>query len=253
MIEKGYYLKARITKDSEIAHAPPHVREIWDYFLREANHKDVKYNGRIIKRGQCVRSYKDIQESLHWKVGWRKMRYSKGHCETAMNWLKKRTMVNTEKCTIGMLVTVCNYETYQNPKNYETYNENYRKHTRNIQTADTINKNDNNDKDLYTEKFQEFWLSYPKRKGKIVGKKSAYERWLKMPKSELDRIIRNAKNYGIKNDLPKDPERFLKDDFWNDWDSPVNTSLDENPPEYDWGDSPEAKAYYNQGQKGING
>jgi hypothetical protein len=76
-IKGGYYLKARCIEDSDIAHAPPHVREIWDYLLRTVNYKDKKTNGIIIKRGQTMRSYSDIQEALSWKVGWRKMTYSK--------------------------------------------------------------------------------------------------------------------------------------------------------------------------------
>jgi len=42
-IEGGYYIKARVIKHKKIAHAAPHVREIWDYCLREANHKTRKY------------------------------------------------------------------------------------------------------------------------------------------------------------------------------------------------------------------
>ena len=139
-IEGGYYIKARKIQNSEIAHAPPHVREIWDWLLKEANHKD---NGNI-KRGQMVRSYKDIQNGLLWKIGYRTERYSKNHCEITMRWLTKRLMIHTEKTTRGMVITIINYDTYQNPNNYETYNETYKKHTRRIQSVDTINKNDNN-------------------------------------------------------------------------------------------------------------
>jgi len=141
MIEKGYYIKARKIQDSEIAHAPPHVREIWDYFLREANHQEVKKYGKTIQRGQLIRTYGDIIEALHWMVGWRKMSYSKSDCETAMKWLKKRAMVLTEKTTRGMVVTVCNYDTYQDPKHYENHKEGYSKPTGEPQTDDTINKN----------------------------------------------------------------------------------------------------------------
>ena len=141
VIENGYYIKARKIQDSEIAHAPPHVREIWDYFLREANHQEVKKYGKTIQRGQLIRTYGDIIEALHWMVGWRKMSYSKSDCETAMKWLKKRAMVLTEKTTRGMVVTVCNYDTYQDPKHYENHKDVCSKPTREPQTDDTINKN----------------------------------------------------------------------------------------------------------------
>ena len=43
-IQGGYYIKARKIQESEIAHAPPHVREIWDWLLWDANWKD---NGKL--------------------------------------------------------------------------------------------------------------------------------------------------------------------------------------------------------------
>jgi len=70
--------------------------------------------------------------------------------------------------------------------------------------------------------FEEFWKVYPLRKGKKVGRKKSLDIFLKLNSQDYGKIIRNANNYGINNDFPKDPERFLKDDFWKDWDSPQN-------------------------------
>ena len=80
-------------------------------------------------------------------------------------------------------------------------------------------------KECQIPKFQEFWSVYPKRNGKKVGKKATLDNFKKIPVEELDRVIRNAKNYGIKNDYAKDPERFLKKDFWKDWDEPPESAL----------------------------
>jgi len=74
-------------------------------------------------------------------------------------------------------------------------------------------------------KFIEFWKIYPKRNGKKVGKQSALENFKKLPIKELDRVIRNAGHYGIDNDYAKDPERFLKKNFWQDWDEPPTKEL----------------------------
>jgi len=161
-IEGGYYIKARKIQNSEISVAPPHIREIWDWILKEANHEDTK----VCKRGQCIRSYKDIQEGLRWYVGWRKCTYSKNDCETAMKWLTKHTMIHTTKTTRGMAITVLNYDHYQTPENYtENYTENYKKHTRNIQTRHTINNNEKNEKNIYIniyskEKMKEWSLEF---------------------------------------------------------------------------------------------
>ena len=60
MINGGYYIKARKIQESDIAFAPPHVREIWDWLIKEVNHID----SCKIKRGQTMRSLRDIQEGL---------------------------------------------------------------------------------------------------------------------------------------------------------------------------------------------
>jgi len=140
MIKGGYYIKARCIQDSEIAHTAPHIREIWDWVLKEANHKDTK----VCKRGQCVRSYKDIQEGLLWYIGWRKMTYSKDQCEIAMKWLRKRAMITTKKTTRGLIITIVNYDKYQLPANYDNHTQDATITTREPQNLHTINKNDKN-------------------------------------------------------------------------------------------------------------
>lgn len=81
-------------------------------------------------------------------------------------------------------------------------------------------KKSKEEKNIYTEKFSLFWEIYPKRNGKKVGKQATWKKFQKLKLSDLDLIIKNAENYGVGNDYPKDPERFLKDDFWRDWDTP---------------------------------
>jgi hypothetical protein len=146
-IPKGYYIKARNIKDSKISIAPPYIREIWDWILRESNHKDKIYNGRKIARGECIRTFKDIQEDLKWMVGYRKETYKKWHCENAMRWLTREGMITTTRTTRGMLIKVLKYDKYQDPKNYENNNENIHenRHENNTRT-DTINKNEKNEK-----------------------------------------------------------------------------------------------------------
>lgn len=147
-IKGGYYMKARQIQDSEIAHSPPCVREVWDYLLREANHKDVKYNGFIVKRGQLFRTYKDIREALYWMVGWRKETYNENSMKRAMKHLKKNTMIDTRKEPRGMLITVLNYGKYQDPKNYESTTNVPTKTPANEpqvnQSRPSINKNEKN-------------------------------------------------------------------------------------------------------------
>jgi hypothetical protein len=151
-IKGGYYLKARKIQSSWIAKAPPFVREIWDWLLMNANHTD----NEICKRGQQIRTYKDILDGLAWYIGWRKQTYTKWQCEKAMKLLREHNMIATTKTTRGILIEIVNYDYYQNPENYESHKRATTKATREPQTSHTINKNDNNDKNdnnnIYKEK-----------------------------------------------------------------------------------------------------
>lgn len=138
----GYYIKARCIEQSEVAHSSPCVRETFDWLLRRANHKDAKCYGRTIKRGQVLCTYQDIREGLHWKAGFRKITYTKWQCEEALKKLRRLAMVTTAKTTRGLIITICNYDYYQKPANYEHH---YGHHDC-TQLPDTINKNDKNDK-----------------------------------------------------------------------------------------------------------
>ena len=117
-IPKGFYLKARVIQESDIAHKPPHYREIWDWLLMTANHQNRKVHGKVIRRGQLHCTIEDIREGLHWRVGYRKERYSQDDCENAIRWFKAVGMITTARTTRGAIVTTCNYGYYQNPKNY---------------------------------------------------------------------------------------------------------------------------------------
>jgi len=146
-IKGGCYLKARKIQESAISRAAPYVREIWDWVLKEANYRDT----HVCKRGQTLRTFKDIQEGLSWYAGWRKSTYSKDQCEKAMAWLREATMVATEKTTRGLLITVLNYDYYQDLANYESDDESNRTATRKQHPAATINKKENKDKEREEE------------------------------------------------------------------------------------------------------
>ena len=123
-IDGGYYIKARKTQASDIQHQPPHVREIWDLLICRANFDNHKLEGnKSIHRGQLHCVISDIREALHWKVGWIKHRYTQSACESAIKWLRSADMIKTTRTGRGTIITVCNYEAYQNPANYESQSD----------------------------------------------------------------------------------------------------------------------------------
>lgn len=119
-IQGGYYIKAKCIQNSAIASAPPHVREIWDWLIKEAEYKTKYLKGTTLSRGQLFTDYAEIQEGLSWKEGFIKKTYQKHHVDYAMRWLREKEMITTQKTTRGIIITVCNYEFYQNADNYKS-------------------------------------------------------------------------------------------------------------------------------------
>lgn len=145
-MNKGYYIKARQISESWVAHASPIVREVWDYLIREANHKDTKYNGFVVLRGQLFRSYHDIRDALHWNVGYRKQMYSENQMKHCMKLLRREGMIDLVNQPRGNLITVLQYCKYQDQKIYESTSESTDESTNDQpiinQSPLPINKND---------------------------------------------------------------------------------------------------------------
>jgi len=137
-IPGGYILQPRKLDDSEISNSPPHVREIWLYFHRKANYADNPRNET--KRGQLLTSYTQIINDLSWSVGYRKESYKRHHCETAMKTLTKAAMITTTKTARGLLITICNYDHYQNPENYDNHTDSHNENRNDTETITTLNQ-----------------------------------------------------------------------------------------------------------------
>lgn len=123
-IKGGYILQPRILDKSNIMKSPPIVRELWFYLLRKVNWKDGK-----LPRGTGFFQFEDIQNDLCWYVGFRKMKYSKPQISKALRRICEENMTETMKATRGVIITVLNYNHYQEPKNYEGNDEETTKET----------------------------------------------------------------------------------------------------------------------------
>ncbi len=71
----------------------------------------------------------------------------------------------------------------------------------------------------YEPAFEELWSIYPKRPGQpLHGKPATYKRWKSFALEERPEILLAAKNYAKRcGDYARDPERFLKEDFWRSY------------------------------------
>lgn len=119
MIDGGYILLARKTADSELMDKPPLYAKLWLWMLVKANWKDRDK----LKRGQFFTTIEEMRQAMSYKIGYRRVTPTKDEIRSAYEALAKATMITTAKTTRGMIITICNYDYYQNPKNYEAHTE----------------------------------------------------------------------------------------------------------------------------------
>jgi len=221
-IPGGYILLSRKLIESEIFDKPPLYMKVWTYLLCSAQYRD--YKG--LKRGQLFTSIPDIQEACSWYVGYRKETPSKSKIYRIIDWLRKcgershereanERMIETTNATHGMVISIVNYDYYQDPSNYEHNgggnDEDETTTTRPKQERNNINKegkecSKNNKKEYpppdklprsgahidYPEAFEEFWNAYPRR----ANKKGAYNLWRgRVDEADESTLLTAAKNY----------------------------------------------------------
>lgn len=161
--EKGFFIIPRYDVESAIFNKPPLYLKVWIYMLNRAQYKPYK----SLTTGQLHCSYDDIMEGCSWYVGYRKKRPTKDEIHQILHWLRnpdegnkyngtKTTTIQTTRATRGLLITICNYDSYSDYKYYgsndgsnDGSNEN---NLREQRQANTINKNSINTEYLNTEK-----------------------------------------------------------------------------------------------------
>jgi hypothetical protein len=206
MIKGGYILQPRIIQESDIYISPPYVREIWSYLLREANHKDAKYSGHLIKRGQLFRSYQDIIEGTKWFIGWRKMTYHENHTKKAMKFLRDTGRISTRKELGGVLITILKYDYYQDKKNYESTKEETME-TPKIELMENqpIPDNNNNDKNNNNDNNDNIFSRKEKFKNEIWKFEDEFE----------DDHLNQFFEYWTEETHDKTMMRFENEEYWN--------------------------------------
>lgn len=119
---------ARKMLDSGIMEKPPLWSKLFLWMLIKANRKDG-YKG--LKIGQFRTTAREMQEEMTYYVGFRKKAptpkeirviyegLSKGKAEGKAKGIEKAIHIEPMKGKRGMLITILNFEKYQNPKNYE--------------------------------------------------------------------------------------------------------------------------------------
>ena len=133
-IDGGYVLLARAILDSDLMDKPPLWSKLWVWMLCRARQRD----GHTRKVGEIFTTIEDMREAMSWRVGYRVEKPSKDEIRKAYEGFTKATMITTAKTTRGLLITILNFEKYQDPNNYEAHTEAHNESVRKPNEAHTI-------------------------------------------------------------------------------------------------------------------
>jgi len=116
------------------------VKSVFLHCLLMANHTDKKWRGIVIKRGSFITSYSQLAVEL---------RLSVQQIRTAINKLKSTGEITHETTSKYSIITINNYEIYQDTNTLENSQATNKQQASNKQLTTTNNdKNDNNDNNI---------------------------------------------------------------------------------------------------------
>lgn len=113
-IPYGFILLSRKLLGGEIMHTPPLYWKLFAWMMLEASHQK---HGNL-DRGQLFTSTKKIQDAFSWRSGFRTVKPSADEIRAAYRFLIRQGMIQVKKAIHGMVITIENYDFYQNIQNY---------------------------------------------------------------------------------------------------------------------------------------
>ena len=146
---QGWIKLHRTLQSNKLWYSEPFTKaQAWVDLILSANHKEgaINVRGNIIniKRGQVGRSETTL--SVNWK-------WSRNKVRRFLKWLKTEQQIEQQKSTILSLITIVNYDTYQEKSTADDTADDTAEGQQTIQQTDT-NKNGKkkkNDKNVYME------------------------------------------------------------------------------------------------------
>jgi hypothetical protein len=219
----GYIKLSRSIFENKLWESEPFTRaQAWLDLFGKANYEEgvVFIRGIEVKiqRGQTCRAEESLAKTWKW---------SRGKVRRFLEWLEKESMIERKQYNKISIITICNYGRYNDSKNEDSTTNSTTESQQTDNKQYPIKKNKKNKKNnTYTEAFERWWSTYPKRNGRRVGKENAFREFKKIDTSLWSELKKATVNYSSEcNGLPKDAERFLKKDFWKDY---INTAITTN-------------------------
>lgn len=120
------------------------------YMLIKANHKDAKWQGNDVKRGQFISSLGNISNATGISIQ---------QIRTILKKLEKTNEIELKSTSQFTIVTICKYECYQDEN--ETTNKPLTNNQQTTNKQSTTNKNDKKEKNE-KEVILDSWIDYRK-------------------------------------------------------------------------------------------
>ena len=200
------------------------------------NKNGIKYNNINIKRGQYLRSYRNLQKDLEYVENRAIKQYSLSRIKRAIDNLVKQKRLILEHTELGTLFTVLNYEIYQGFERFGKDNLERRENGDGTQIEQRWNNNNNDKKDKNDKnviKYNDESIPYQAAlflRGKIlevnpntkVPKENinSLQEWSdiirktleidKRPREELGKIIKFALEHDFWNSVIQSPKSLRK-------------------------------------------
>lgn len=194
--------------------------KLFFHMLVKANHKDKKWRGREIKRGQFISSSLKLSEET---------RLTRQQIRTSISRLKSTNEITSKSSAQHTVFTVNNYDKYQEANqlpnqlltNEQPATNQLLTTTKNVKN----NKNEKNDKNItppksppggtqkQSEGFDEFWSAYPNKK----GKGQALRAWSKI---KPDQILINTILMAVRDQIEEKELLTQHGKFCPEWKNP---------------------------------
>jgi len=145
IIPDGYVLYARAILESRLWMCGPDTLRVATWLLLQArsSRKPKKFPGFDQQRGDVVTSYGSIAEGTEWFENRKPRQYSRQKVSRIIKQLIEIGFCKTISDTYGTHLSICKYDTYQNPSNYKSDNSGttVEQHRDNTETTPGTNNN----------------------------------------------------------------------------------------------------------------
>lgn len=191
----------------------PYIAHLFIYLLLKANHADGQWQGILVKRGQLITGREKLQQATG---------ISEYGVKDGLKKLQKSNSIVVKSSNKYSLITICNYDAYQNDS-YDIVQEITRqtaqqstqqKSSKNPSEIQQTSTNKNKEKKIeevkeYSDEILNFYDEIL-----VFFPQSTIPKEVAKRKGWLDAIVELKEKHSSLHELKKIIQHYRKDDFW---------------------------------------